>query len=144
MTMATLSEKPITTTCILPLPTLPQPRLVSTESIALIRTTSTTSTTSFLCQPAALRDSPMTVPMTAASSGVDDDDRPQSDSSPALMKEDPTALTKPFFKNGMHFIASLLTPIITNATLNCTMKLQPSMPPLTTRSLTPRATTNHQ
>jgi len=95
--MATLSEQPISTTCILPPPTLPKPRLVSNESNVSIRTTSAT-TTSFFCHPAALRDSPTTVPMTAASSGVDDDDRPRSDSSPAPMKEDPTALTQTFLQ----------------------------------------------
>jgi len=98
MTMATLSEKSIPTTCILPTPTCPHRRLVSNESIVSIRTTSTTSTTSYLCQSAALRDSPTTVPTTAASSGVDDDDRPRSDSSPAPMKEAPTALPQTFLQ----------------------------------------------
>jgi len=96
--MATLLAKPITTTCILPPPTLPQPLLVSTKLIASIRMTCTTSTTSLLCQSAALRNSPMTVPTTAAPSGTDDDDQPWSDSSPAPLEEDPTAITQTFLQ----------------------------------------------
>jgi len=103
MTMATLSVQPVNITCILPLTTLPQPRLVSTESIASIRTTCTTSTTSFLRQSAVLRESPTTDPMTAAPSGVDDDERSQSDSSPVPSNQSPTAITPTFLQEWNEF-----------------------------------------
>jgi len=108
MAMVTLLAKPITTTCILLLPTLPQPCLVSTKLIASIRTTCTTSTTSLLCQSAALCDSPTTVPMTAAPLGTDNNDQPWSDSSPAPLEEDPMAITQIFLKEWNEFYRELV------------------------------------
>jgi len=102
MTMATLPANHITTTCILPPPTIHNPCFLPTESSASIRTTCTTST-SVLRQSAALRDSPTTVHTTAATSDVDDDDRPRSDSSSAPLEEAPMDVNNTFLQEWNEF-----------------------------------------
>jgi len=77
MTMVTLRVNPTTTACTLTPLTISLPFPVSTEPSESIPTTCTTRNKLSL-QHAALRDSPTTVPTTAAPSGAADDDQPFS------------------------------------------------------------------